>query len=137
MNKLILSALIIFSAISIGKVEAQESKKNNYVVSTVQVKQINPILLTATALADEDGEVFGNFDLIIYGETVKELTDKSKMTTMMQQANQTKMILKVCKIAMDHYGVSVEDIPQEFQPVENAFTELLQLQRSGYFSIEL
>lgn len=137
MNKLIISTIIFLLAMSAGRVDAQEMRKNNYVVSTVQVKQITPILLTAAALADEDGEDFGILEVIIYGATVKELTDKYKMTKLMQQANHTEVILKVCKIALDHYGVSVEDIPEEFQPVENAFTELLQLQRSGYFSIEL
>lgn len=137
MNKFILSALIIFSALSTGRVDAQESKKNNYVVSTVQVKQIIPILLTAAALAEEDGEDFGILEVIIYGATVKELTDISKMKNIMRQANQNIVIFKVCQIALDHYSVSLEDIPEEFQPVENAFTELLQLQRSGYFSIEL
>jgi hypothetical protein len=86
MNKLTINTLIFLFAISAGRVDAQEMRKNNYVVSTVQVQQITPISLTAAALAEEGGDLFGNFELIIYGDTV---------------------------------------------------TELLQLQRSGYFSIEL
>ena len=137
MNKLIIKSLLLLLPIISGKVYAQEEDKINYVVSTVKVQQMTPILLAARALAEEDGDQFGNFELIIYGETVKDLKDEAKMEKWIQQANQANVKLKVCQIALDHYGVSLSDIPSEFQPVKNAFTDLLQLKKSGYLSIEL
>jgi hypothetical protein len=57
----------------------QKEDKNNYVVSTTKIPQLQPILLTAEALKEEDGPKFGDFQIVMYGPKVEGLTNKQEM----------------------------------------------------------
>jgi hypothetical protein len=50
-----------------------QGEMNNYVVSTTQIPQLQPIILTAEALKEEDGAKFGDFQIVMYGPNVKSL----------------------------------------------------------------
>lgn len=140
MKNLFLSTIAIVLALSIFPAEAQNTinhEKNNYVVLTKTLPQLQPIFLTAEALAKEDGEKFGDFQVVIYGKTVQELTDKKAMKKIIMRAKNANIKLKVCNMALKTFDVDPGKIPDEFEIVDNAFTHILQMQKQGYLSIQL
>ncbi|MFO7719989.1 MAG: DsrE family protein [Gillisia sp.] len=133
-------AAIIFLVLLTTSVNAQTSKntdKLNYIVSTSKTAQLQPIIATAEALAKEDAEKFGEFQAIIYGKTVQELTDKEAMKKFIVMAKNANVRLLVCNMALKTFEVNPADIPDEFEVVDNAFTHILQMQKQGYLSIQL
>lgn len=134
------NAAIIFLVLFTTSVNAQTSRnteKFNYIVSTSRTAQLEPIIATAEALAKEDAEKFGEFQAIIYGKTVQELTDKETMKKFIAKAKNANVRLIVCNMALKTFEVNPNDIPDEFEIVDNAFTHILQMQKQGYLSIQL
>ncbi|MFD2790745.1 sulfur reduction protein DsrE [Arenibacter sp. H213] len=131
------TSLIVLTLIFSGTVNAQENKANDYAVLTTKIQQLKPITLAAASLLKEDGNLFGSFETIIYGKEVVSLTDKKLMKSYLMEAKKANVTLVVCKMALDHYNVSVKDIPKEFKVVPNAFTYYLQLQKKGVMGLSL
>ena len=113
-------------------------EKNNYVVSTSKIPQLEPIILTAEALKQEDGNKFGDFQIVLYGRNVKELTDKEKMKNYVEKAKAAGVEIKVCKLSINFLKIDIKDLHPYVKVVDHAFTHLLQLQKNkNYYSIEL
>jgi intracellular sulfur oxidation DsrE/DsrF family protein len=140
MKNLFLSSIVLVFALSIFTAEAQNTthpEKNNYVVLTTKIPQLKPIILTAEALAEEDGEKFGDFQVIICGKTVTDLTDKEMMQKFIDKAEKANVKIVICGFSMKKFGVDQKDIPQVLEVVDNGILYDFQLQKKGYFSIEL
>jgi len=118
---------------------AQQHKpdKNNYVVLTKKIPQLQPILITAEELKYEDAGNFGDFQVIVCGQTVKDLTDKATMKKIIDRAEKAGVGLKACGFSLKKFGVDPNEIPSEMEIVENGILHNFQLQKKGYFSIEL
>lgn len=129
--------LVLFTVVIGGNLNAQDKKVNHYAVLTTKIQQLKPITLAAASLLEEDGDSFGSFSTIVYGKEVEALTDKKLMKPYLKEAKKAKVSLVVCKMALDHYKVSVKDIPKEFKVVPNAFTHYLQLQKKGVMGLSL
>lgn len=117
--------------------QQHDSEKNNYVVLTKKIPQLQPIFLTAETLAEEDGKEFGKFEVIICGQTVKELTDKEMMQKYINKAKEHNVELVACGFSLNKFGVDRKDISPAFRVVENGILYNLQLQKKGYTSISL
>jgi len=140
MKNLFLSTIVLVLALSIYSAEAQNTmhhEKNNYVVLTRKIPQLQPIILTAEALAEEDGEKFGDFQVIICGKTVTDLTDQEMMRKFIDKAEEANVKIVICGLSMKKFGVDKKDISQELEVVGNGILHNLQLQKKGYFSVEL
>lgn len=140
MKNLFLSTLVLVLALSIFTAEAQikmHHEKNNYVVLTTKIPQLQPIILTAEALAEEDGEKFGDFQVIICGKTITGLTDKEMMRKFIDKAEKANVKIVICGLSMKKFGVDQKDIPQELEVVDNGILHNFQLQKKGYLSVEL
>ena len=140
MKNLILSTIALVLALSMFSAEAQNTmhhEKNNYVVLTKTIPQLQPIILTAEALAKEDGEKFGDFQVIICGKTVTDLTDKETIEKFMEKAEKANVNIVICGFSLKQFGVDQKDIPQELDVVDNGILHNFQLQKKGYLSIEL
>lgn len=112
--------------------------KNNYVVSTTKIPQLQPILLTAEALKEEDEAKFGEFQIVIYGPNVKELTNKEEIETYTSKAKAAGVAIYACKISLDRQGIDPARLHEYIQVVDHAFTHLFQLQKNkNYYSIQL
>ena len=138
--KHLFNTVIIFLVLFTTSISAQNStniEKFNYIVSTVKTDQLKPIIETAIALKKEDAQKFGDFQVIIYGKTVKELTNKENLEKIIKEANSANVKLLVCNMALKKFEVDPKNIPQEFEVVDNAFTHILQMQKQGYLSIQL
>lgn len=140
MKNLFLSTMVLVLAFFNSSAEAQNRmhhKKNNYVVLTKTIPQLQPIILTAEALAEEDGRKFGDFQVIICGKTVTDLTDKEMMRKFIDKAEKANVKIVICGLSLKQFGVDQKDIPQELEVVDNGILHNFQLQKKGYLSIEL
>lgn len=138
MKKSILIFTAFFMLFSITtNAQDHNPEKNNYVVLTKKIPQLQPILITAEELQAEDGHHFGDFQVIVCGQTVKGLTDKEQMQKFIQRAEKANVVLKACGFSLKKFGVDPKAIPSEMEVVENGILYDFQLQKKGYFSIEL
>ncbi len=140
MKKLILGLTILaltFTNSLNAQTTKQEQHSHNYVVLTKKIPQLQPIFLTAEALAKEDGESFGDFQAIICGKTVEDLTNKEMMKNFIEKAEKAHVKIVVCGLSLKKFKVNKEDIPQELEVVDNGLLYNFQLQKKGYLSIEL
>ena len=132
-----MAVVLVFSTFSAEAQNNKHHKKNNYVVLTKTIPQLQPIILTAEALAQEDGRKFGDFQVIICGKTVTDLSDKEMMQKFIVQAEKAKVKIVICGFSLKQFKVDQKDIPQELEVVENGILHNFQLQNKGYLSIEL
>lgn len=110
----------------------------NYVVSTTMIPQLQPIILTAEALKEEDGTKFGDFQIVMYGSNVKELTNKDEMETYTDHAKAAGVTISVCKISIDRLGIDPAELHEYIQVVDHAYTHLIKLQKNkNYYSLQL
>ena len=138
MKKYIISSLVLLFALIANPVNAQEQQEqHNYVVLTKKVPQLKPILLAAESLMREDGHHFGKFEVIICGQTVKELTDKEMMQEFINKAKEQNVDLVACGFSLNKFGVDRKDISPELKVVDNGILYNLQLQKKGYTSLSL
>jgi intracellular sulfur oxidation DsrE/DsrF family protein len=139
MNKRIIlicaSFLMLFTAHSNAQKEI--STKNDYVVLTRKIPQLKPILISAEELKKEDGKQFGNFEIIICGKTVQDIPDNDAILDFIERANRSGAAIKACGFSLQKFGVDPKKLPSEIEVVENGILYNLQLQKKGYFSIEL
>ncbi|MDX1362889.1 DsrE family protein [Arenibacter latericius] len=131
------TSILILTFILGGTINAQDKKVNHYAVMTTKIQQLKPITLASASLQQEDGDLFGSFEVIIYGKEVTSLTDQKLMDPYLKEAKEAKATLVVCKMALDKFQVSEKDIPKEFKVVPNAFTYYLQLQKKGVMGLSL
>lgn len=139
MKTVILSSLALIFTIFTNPIQAQENahQVNNYVVLTKKVEQLKPIILTAQSLKEEDGEHFGDYQVIVCGKDITQLADKEKMKGFVEQAEKAGVKLIACGFSMKKFGVEAKDIPSEFKIVENGILYNFQLQKKGYYSLGL
>ena len=138
MKMYFISSIIILLAVFTNPVNAQEQQEQqNYVVLTKKVPQLKPILIAAESLAREDGHHFGKFEIIICGQTVKELTDKAVMQEHINKAKEQNVELVACGFSLKKFGVDRRDISPELKVVDNGILYNLQLQKKGYISLSL
>ncbi|UJH89663.1 DsrE family protein [Antarcticibacterium sp. 1MA-6-2] len=138
MKMYFLSSIVFLLTFITSPVNAQvQDEQQNYVVLTKKIPQLQPIFLTAEALAQEDGKNFGKFEVIICGQTVKELGDKEMMQKYINKAKEHNVELIACGFSLKKFGVDRKDISPELRVVENGILHNLQLQKKGYTSISL
>lgn len=115
-----------------------QGDKNNYVVSTIKIPQLQPIILTAEALKEEDGAKYGDFQIVMYGPNVAGLTNKEVMEAYATKAKAAGVSIAVCKISLDRLEIDPANLHEYIQVVDHAYTHLIQLQKNkNYYSLQL
>lgn len=138
MKTLVVSALLFTLALfSTTGVSAQEGEKHNYVVLTKKVPQLQPILITAEKLKEEDGENFGAFEVIICGQEIGDITDPDKIDTFIERAEALGVRLIACGFSLNKFKVDRSEVPKKMGVVENGILYNFQLQKKGYHSLGL
>lgn len=138
--KTILSSLILSAFFILGNTQqsfSQETELHNYVVLTKKVAQLKPILLAAEALAKEDGTNFGNFEIIVCGKEIGDLTDTEKINAHLATAEKVGANIIACGFSLKKFKVDPKKLPKNMQIVENGILHNLQLQKKGYLSLSL
>lgn len=139
MKKIFYSSILILLALFTTHTQAQtqSSEKSDYVVLTRQVPQLKPIILAAQELARQDGHHYGDFQVVICGKTVQDLTNEELMKDFISQAEQAKVTINACGFSLKKFGVDREKLPKSLKVVENGILYNFELQKKGYLSIEL
>jgi intracellular sulfur oxidation DsrE/DsrF family protein len=114
-----------------------DSKKKNYIVTTTKVKQLNPIYYGSLDMKAEDGKKYGAFHVVFYGGDIKELTDKELMKPYMEMLNKNGIKLHACGFSMKNAKIDASELVEGIEVVENGLTYSLQLQKKGFYSVEL
>lgn len=117
--------------------QQMDNDKNNYVVLTKKVPQLQPIILTAKPLKVEDGEAFGDFQVIICGKEIGNITDPEKISDFIIKAEKADVDIIACGFSLNKFKVDKTKVPKEIEVVENGILYNLQLQKKGYKSISL
>jgi len=128
--------LTLFGALN-TQAQQIDNAKNNYVVLTKKVPQLQPILLTAESLKAEDGEAFGDFQVIICGKEIGDITDTEKISDFIIKAEKASVQLIACGFSLNKFKVDKTKVPKEIEVVENGILYNFQLQKKGYKSISL
>lgn len=142
MKKIYLASIVIFLSLFTTSVQAQTSHEEhedpiNYIVLTRKVPQLKPILLAAEELSAQDGDKFGDFQIVVCGKTVQDLTNKETMADFIQKAENTGVTINACGFSLMKFGVDRSRLPRALRVVENGILHNFELQKKGYLSIEL
>ena len=140
MKTYILSAMLfIITLFGNANLQAQQMDNgiNNYVVLTTKIQQLQPIILTAEALKAEEGESFGDFQVIICGKDIGEITDAEKIEKFLDKADLAGVQLIACGFSLNKFKVDISKVPNEMKTVENGILYNFQLQKKGYKSLSL
>ncbi len=131
-------AITLFGGLT--EVSAQTTynkEQNNYIVLTRKIPQLKAILSAADELATSDGDKFGEFHVVICGETVKGLTDMEQMQPFLDMAKSEKIKLFGCGFSLKKFGVDATKLPKEMGVVDNGILYNFNLQKDGFLSITL
>lgn len=128
--------LTLFSTTNL-KAQQMNKDKNNYVVLTKKVAQLQPIILTAEALKAEEGDAFGDFQVIICGKEIGDITDAEKINKFITKAEKAGVQLVACGFSLNKFKVDKTKISEEIKTVENGILYNFQLQKKGYKSLSL
>lgn len=143
--KTILSTLILSLLFIAGNAQQSLSKQANspkqettynYVILTKNVQQLKPILLAAKALAKEDEKAFGDFEIIVCGKKIGDLTDLKTMEPFMKEAKNIGVSIVACGFSLKKFQVT-EELSKGMKIVDNGILHNLQLQKKGYISLSL
>lgn len=139
MKSIIYSLILLISVLAGSEVQAQqhEDEKHDYVVLTKKVPQLQPILITAENLKEEDAGKFGKFEVIICGQNIGDITDESKMDQFLKKAEELGVKLVACGFSLNKFKVDKKKVPKQMEIVENGILYNFQLQKKGYKSISL
>ena len=119
------------------KAQTSTSDQNDYVVLSKTIKQLKPILLTATSLAEEDGENYGEFQVVFCGKTVAEIQDNADFQALLKQAAQHHLKVYVCGLSLQAFEVNPEELPHHLEVVENGIFYGFQLKKQGFISLTI
>lgn len=141
LSTLVLSLIFITSSaqqsFSAEKTKTGDENINNYVVLTRKVEQLKPILLAAQQLAKEDNKQFGNFEIIVCGKEIGELTNEEKMKTHLENAERVNATIIACGFSLNKFKVDPQKIPSNIKIIDNGILHNINLQKKGYYSLEL
>lgn len=142
MKNIFLASLAVILSLFTNSVQAQNSHEQhaddvNYVVLTRNVQQLKPILLAAEELAAQDGDKFGDFQVVVCGKTVQDLTNKETMDGFIEKAHKAGVSINACGFSLKKFGVDRSKLPEALHVVENGILHNFELQKKGYLSIEL
>lgn len=131
-------AITLFGGLTeVGAQTTYNKEQNNYFVLTRKIPQLKAILLAADELATADGDKFGEFHVVICGETVKELTDMEQMQPFLDLAQSEKIKLLACGFSLKKFGVDATKLPKEMGVVDNGILYGFNLQKDGFLSLTL
>lgn len=108
---------------------------NNYIMATGVPGYVPVIIMTAAEMKSKEGEKFGKFEVVLYGEAVKQFADKDAGQKLVDMAKASGATIILCDFALKHFGISKESLPEGLEFVDNAFTYNLDMLKKGYYVI--
>lgn len=142
MKTILLASFAVILSLFTHPMKAQtihedHAKHINYVVLTRKVPQLKPILFAAEELAAQDAEKFGDFQVVVCGKSVQDLTNPEVMGDFLERAEKAGVTINACGFSLNKFEVDRSRLPEALRVVENGILHTFELQKKGYLSIEL
>ena len=128
--------LLIFGTSTLSS-QNSSTNKNNYLVLSKNIQQLNPILLTANELAKEDKNNYGAFYVIICGKTVTEMVNNVNFDTLLEKAKNENIKVFACGISLNKFNVNPKLLPKNIEVIENGILYGFQLAKKGFISLTI
>lgn len=143
--KTILSALLFLFLVTGANAQKVSSKQTNsekdevtnFVVLIKDMEQMESIFMAAKKLREENKKKMGSFEVIVYGKGLSELADGKKAKEISKQAEEYEVAIIVCGSSLKKYDIDPKKLPTNIKIADNGIVYNLQLQESGYLSLEL
>jgi len=137
--KHLLIILTTICALSFGTSHAQDfnPKKHNYLALSKNIQHLQPVILTASELAQEDGKKYGKFFMLIYGKTVEDIPNNEEFARLLEQAKALNIEVFACEFALKKFKVDLDQLPSNLKTTKNAFLYGYQLQKEGFITLTL
>jgi len=138
-NSIIIITILLLSLLGATQLQAQEfnPKKNNYLVLSKNIKQLDPVLLTARDLAKEDGKKYGNFYVVICGKTVNDIANNSGFNKLLEKANAQNIKVFVCGISLQKFNINPSQLPSTLEITGNGILYGFQLTKKGFITLTI
>ncbi|NIK93580.1 sulfur reduction protein DsrE [Mangrovimonas sp. CR14] len=128
---------MVFLLFGTTHIKAQNPDKQNYLVISKNIKQLNPILLTAQELQNEDGKTFGDFIVIFCGKTVSKMVNDPDLNKLLEQAKEQHIQILACGLSLKKFHINPEELPNSIKIAENGILKSFQLIKKGYLTLTI
>lgn len=123
--------LFILFFISLGISAQQRSATTDYVILMSDTEMLESAIDVGISEFRD-----GHFRIVFYGPVVKKLKSDN-LRRQWDYAMKYKIELATCKLSMDKLKISQQDLPQQMNVVDNAFSYVLELEQKGYKVLRL
>src|SRR5690554_1243666 len=114
-----------------------DTNKKNYVVLTKKVQQLKPIYLASEEMKAEDGENYGEFQIVFCGKDIPQLADKELMKPHLEMLKKGGVKLIACGFSLKRFGVDPKALPIGIDIVDNGIAYSLKLKKRGFYGMDL
>ncbi|EMY82328.1 hypothetical protein pgond44_01473 [Psychroflexus gondwanensis ACAM 44] len=138
-NSIIVTTTLFLLLFGTIQLQAQDfnPKKNNYVVLSKNIQQLQPVILTAKGLAMEDGKKYGDFYMIICGKTVDDIPNNTDFIQLLKKAKAQNLKVFVCGISLNKFNISPDQMPDNLEITKNGILYGFQLTKKGFITLTI
>ncbi|MEZ4970387.1 MAG: DsrE family protein [Flavobacteriaceae bacterium] len=136
-NISIIAILMLLMTTGIVQAQMVNLKKNNYLVLSKNIQQLKPVILTATKLAEQDDNEYGEFYVIFCGKTVQNISKNKEFISLTKQAKEQNLKVFVCGLSLKKFGIDPNDIPNSIEVTENGILDGFQLTKNGFITLSI
>ncbi|WP_304156444.1 DsrE family protein [Mesonia mobilis] len=137
-NTIMICCSLFFFGMATSSLKAQtQLEKNKYAVLSKKIQQLPAILQTATALENEDSELFGEFQVIFCGKTLQNIPQNQEFIALLKTAKKQGVKIFACGISLTKFNLSKKDVPSGLPITENGILHAFQLQKQGFLTLSI
>ena len=137
-NTIMICCSLFFFGMATSSLKAQtQLEKNKYAVLSKKIQQLPAILQTATALENEDSELFGEFQVIFCGKTLLNIPQNQEFIALLKTAKKQGVKIFACGISLTKFNLSKKDVPPGLPITENGILHAFQLQKQGFLTLSI
>lgn len=78
------------------------------------------------------GVEYENYEIVVWGMVVKEIAENEDLFDFITKYLDGNIKVSVCAVAMDKFGINLEDLPKGIQVIDNAYVRIYEMQALGY-----
>lgn len=116
----------------------KDENVKKYALLVRNSEHMGAALKTASQMV-ESGTHYEAFEVVICGKEVMKLANKEnkQLSGMLQQAQDLKVSFSVCGMSLNKFNISPEELPDQFEVVNNGLIRIFELQENCYYTLEL
>lgn len=133
----LMSFIFTFQSMAQKDLKSPTAAKADYIMTTGVPGYVPAILMTAAEMRKEEGALPGVFQVVLYGEAVKQFADPEEGVKLIQMAEEAGAEIILCEFALKKYGISKDQLPKGLKFVGNAFQYTLNMQKKGYYVLSV